>query len=234
MFTWKETYHRLTRSSRQEGTSFAVILWLFISGSLLGFVGEGVFHLIRKGTWAFRVGTLWGPFCVLYGFGVVVMYLVALGIQRKKLLPQFLIFALTGSAVELASGIFQQAAFGTKSWDYASHALNLGGYVSLKMTLLWGMAGIVLMYAILPLLLSAFNRLQLSRRTLLCRATAVMLAFNLLMTACALLRWQERVLHAVPASNRVEAYLDARWPDERMQERFPNMEFVSLSLADVP
>lgn len=227
MQTWKEHYRRLARSSRQEGLSFAVLLWLFIAGSLLGFVAEGVFHLIRKGTWAFRVGTLWGPFCVLYGFGVVAMHLVALSIRHKKPLRQFLVFALTGSAVELLAGLFQKSVFGTQSWNYASHAINLGGYISLRMTLIWGLAGIALMYGVLPFLLSAFNRLQLARRTCLCRAAATFMAVNLLATTCALLRWQERVIAASPASNAVEAYMDVRWPDERMQARFPNMEFVS-------
>lgn len=227
MNTWKERYRRLALSSRQEGLSFAVLLWLFIAGSLLGFVAEGVFHLLRKGAWAFRVGTLWGPFCVLYGFGAVVMYLAALTQRHKRPAVQFVAFALTGSGVELLAGIFQKAVFGTRSWDYTGHALHLGGYVSLRMTLLWGLAGMALMYAVLPVLLGAFNRWRLNSRPRLCRIAAAFMAVNLLMTACALLRWQERVTQAVPAANALEEYLDARWPDERMRARFPNMEFVS-------
>lgn len=227
MSALKERYRQLARDSRQETLSFPVLFWLFIAGSLLGFVAEGLFHLLRKGTWAFRVGTLWGPFCVLYGFGAVVMYLVALCIRRKKPLMQFAAFALTGSAVELLAGVLQKVFFGTKSWNYTSHALNLGGYVSLRMTLLWGLAGMALMYAILPVVLSAFNRMQLCRRKTLCRIAAALMCVNLLMTCAALMRWQERVESAAPAANAVEAYLDDRWPDERMRQRFPNMEFVS-------
>lgn len=228
MSALRERYHQLQLDSQQEQKlSYPILFWLFISGSLMGFVMEGLFHLIRKGTWAFRVGTLWGPFCVIYGAGAVAMYLVALMVQRKRPLTQFAIFALTGSAVEFLAGVFQQIFFGTQSWNYSSHALNIGGFISLKMTLLWGIAGMGLTYVILPLLLRSFDQLKLDRRLVLCRIMSVFMCVNLLMTSCALMRWNERVQQGTAASNAVEAYLDERWPDERMRERFPNMEFVS-------
>ncbi len=227
MSALRARYRQLQLDSHQEQEiSYPVLFWLFVAGSLLGFVSEGLFHLLRKGTWAFRVGTLWGPFCVLYGFGAVVMYLVALTIQRKKPLIQFAIFALTGSAVEYVAGVFQKACFGTQSWDYSAHAMNLGGYISLKMTLLWGIAGMGLMYILLPLIFSSFNRLKLTQRVLLCRMMTAFMCVNLLLTSAALLRWQERVVEASPASNAIETYLDQSWPDERMRKRFPNMEFT--------
>jgi hypothetical protein len=93
------------------------------------------------------------------------------------------------------------------------------------MTLIWGALGMALMYLLLPVLLSVFNRLQLGSRPLLCRAAALFMCANLLWTGIALLRWQERVATAAPAGNAVEAWMDHRWPDERMRERFPNMTF---------
>lgn len=220
------TRDRYPAADRRQQLSYPRLFWLFIAGSLMGFVMEGMFHLLRQGTWAFRVGTLWGPFCVIYGAGAVAMYLVALLVQRNKPLTQFAVFALTGSAVEFLAGLFQLIFFGTQSWNYSSHALNLGGFISLKMTLLWGAAGMGLMYIILPLLLRSFNQLNLDRRLVLCRVMSAFMCVNLLMTSIALMRWHERVSQGTPASNTVEAYLDDHWPDERMRERFPNMEFT--------
>lgn len=213
-------------ASHRHQLSYPLLLWLFIAGSLLGFVMEGTFHLIRQGSWAFRVGTLWGPFCVIYGTGAVVMYLVALKVQEKSRPAQFAAFALTGSAVELLSGVFQLIFFGTQSWNYSHHALNLGGFVSLKMTLLWGLAGMAMLHLALPLLMRAYTRLQLEGRHVLCRAVTAFMCVNLLMTSIALMRWHERTAESSAASNVVEAWMDAHWPDDRMQQRFPNMEFV--------
>lgn len=227
MSALKARYRQLARDSRQEkGLSWATLFWLFVAGSLIGFVMEGVWHWLHHGIWGFRVATVWGPFCVIYGVGAAAMYLIALAVEKKRPLTQFITFALAGSAVEYLSSLFQEVAFGTVSWDYSHHVLNLGGRISLRMTLIWGVLGMALMYGILPLLLSFFNRMRLSSRTALCRAAAAFMCVNLLVTSIALLRWQERVQSADPASNAVEAYMDRRWPDERMQERFPNMVFV--------
>lgn len=228
MSAMKKHYRRLARDSRQErGLSWETLFWLFLAGSLLGFVMEGVWHFLRTGAWGFRVATLWGPFCVIYGVGAVAMYLIALSVEKKPPLVQFAAFALAGSAVEYLSSLFQEIFFGTVSWDYSHHFLNLGGRISLQMTLLWGILGMALMYGILPLLLRLFNRMHLSSRTVLCRAAAAFMCVNLLATSIALMRWQERVCFNEPASNAIEAYMDRRWPDERMRERFPNMVFVS-------
>lgn len=220
-------YRHLTIKSRQDHPlSFPTLLWLFIAGSVLGFLMEGVWHMLRTGTWGFRVATLWGPFCIIYGAGTVVMYLVALRMEGKPPLRQFLAFALTGSTVEYLASLFQEAAFGTVSWNYSHHPINVGGRISMRMTMIWGILGLALMYLLLPILLSAFNRLHLGDFPLLCRATAVFMCVNLLWTSIALLRWQERISSPETASNAVEAWMDRHWPDERMQERFPNMVFT--------
>ena len=228
MSALRARYRQLAKDSRQaDGLSPITLFWLFIAGSLMGFVMEGVWHFIRTGAWGFRVATLWGPFCIIYGVGVVVMYLIALAVEKQPPLFQFLIFSLAGSTVEYVSSLFQEICFGTVSWDYSHHALNIGGRISLQMTMVWGAIGMLLMYGILPLLLSAFNRMRLGSRTRLCRMAAAFMCVNLLMTCVALHRWQERVEFDLPASNAIEAYMDQKWPDDRMQQRFPNMEFTS-------
>ena len=220
-------YHQLALDSRQEKPlSFPTLFWLFIAGSLAGFLMEGVWHYLRTGNWGFRVATLWGPFCIIYGVGAAAMYLIALAVQKRSVMQQFLAFALTGSGVEYIAGVFQEKLFGTVSWDYSHHPLNLGGRISLRMTILWGIIGMCAMYLLLPLMLRTFNQLQLTSRTGLCRAAAVFMAVNLLWTSLALLRWQERVNTAEPSSNAIEAWMDRTWPDERLQQRFPNMVFT--------
>lgn len=221
-------YRQLARDSHQEkALSWPVLFWLFMAGSLLGTVCEGVWHYLHHGVWAKRVATLWGPFCIIYGVGAVAMYALAVKMQHMRPGMQFLGFAAAGSAVEYLSGLFQELAFGTISWDYSSHPLNLGGRISLRMTILWGLMGLALMYVLLPLILRAFNRMQLCQRPVLTRVMTVLMCVNLLMTSAALMRWEKRVHHtSTPADNAVERYLDARWPDERLRERFPNMTFV--------
>lgn len=223
-------YCKLVRDSHQEkAISYPLLFWLFVVGSLLGTVCEGVWHFLHHGVWAKRVATLWGPFCIIYGVGAVVMYMLAVKLQHRKLAVQFLCFALTGSAVEYLCGLFQEVCFGTISWDYSRHTFNLGGRISLRMTVLWGVMGLAMMYVLLPVILRAFNRARLCQRPVLCRLMTVFMCINLLMTSAALMRWEKRTQEpALTANNAIERYLDARWPDERLQERFPNMRFVHV------
>lgn len=209
----------------RKPSSYPTLFWLFMTGSLLGFLMEGIWHLLRTGKWARRVATLWGPFCIIYGAGAVVMYLLALRIGNKGLLLQFMTFAMAGSAVEYLAGVFQETVFGTVSWDYSSHALNISGRISLKMTLVWGLAGLMLTHLLLPVILSLLTKLHLNRLNAVCLVMSVLMAINLLLTGCALLRWESRTA-GQPARNAVEHAIDHCWDDAWMQERFPNMRFT--------
>lgn len=202
------------------------LLWLFLGGSVAGFVAEGVWHYLHHGCWESHTATLWGPFYIIYGCGAVVVFLAAQRLEGRTLLQQFCVFALAGSAVEYAGSLFQELAFGTRSWDYSAHFMDLGGRVSLKMTLLWGAAGLLAMHALLPFLLRGIAKLRLAQRTWLCRTAALLMCLNLFATCAALGRWESRQ-QLQPPANRVEAYLDRRWDDARMQARFPNMVFVA-------
>ena len=59
-------------------------------------------------------------------------------LKSKNLLVQFGVFTVSGAAVEYFGSLFQELCFGSVSWDYSEHMLNLGGRVSLKMAFMWG------------------------------------------------------------------------------------------------
>ena len=42
--------------------------------------------------------------------------------------------------------------FGTTFWDYSDQKFNIGKYISLEMTLLWGVMSIIFIYIIRPIL----------------------------------------------------------------------------------
>lgn len=226
MTDMKAWYRQLAEDSRQQRDfSYPILFWLFITGSLLGVLMEGIWHFLHHGTWAYRVATLYGPFCIIYGVGAVAMYWVAARVKRWGVIGQFTAFGVVGSAVEYLSSLFQELCFGTVSWDYSQHALHLGGRISLKMTLLWGVCGLALMYLLLPVLLRSFNRLNLQKRRVLCGVLTVCMALNLMLTTAALRRWEERHADTAPDTH-LGQLLDQHWPDERLQARFPNMQFV--------
>ncbi len=109
--------------------SYANLFWLFMLGSMAGFVLEGVWCILRKGHWEHHAATVWGPFCIIYGIGAVVVYLLAMLLQKRGLVVRFAAFSAADAVVEYCSSLFQEVCFGSVSWNYSAHFLNLGGRV---------------------------------------------------------------------------------------------------------
>ncbi len=50
------------------------------------------------------------------------------------------------------------------------------------------------------------------------------MVFNMVVSGCAMARWAQRV-HGVEATTRFAQFMDERFPDERMERIYANMEF---------
>ena len=210
--------------TRRLFRGYAELFWVFFFGSILGFVVEGVWHIILTGEWVDHSATVVGPFCTVYGLGAVAAFVVAKIVPRHRVGLQFLAFAITGGAVEYFTSLFQEKTFGSVSWDYSSHTLNLGGRVSGQMAILWGFLGMVFIGLIYPTIKTLLRRMHTHRWHIFCIACSAFMAFNLIVSASAIFRWKERT-KALPPSNRWEAYLDATYPDSVMEYVYSDMHF---------
>lgn len=61
----------------------AVIFWIFIIGSIVGYIAEMIVVLFQKGYFESRQGLVYGPFTPVYGIGGVIYYLVFKLIRTK-------------------------------------------------------------------------------------------------------------------------------------------------------
>lgn len=68
---------------------YSTLFWLFFFGSVTGFVLEGIWRIILLGHWENHAATVWGPFCLVYGVGAVVIYVVTYAIAEKSFLCSF-------------------------------------------------------------------------------------------------------------------------------------------------
>lgn len=222
-------FHRTLRPAKQEGESYkiryATLFWLFCFGSIAGFVLEGLWCVLMKGHWESHSATVWGPFCIIYGIGAVAVYLLSIALWNKNLLLQFAAFTFSGAAVEYFGSLFQELCFGSVSWDYSAHALNLGGRVSLKMALMWGVLGILFMRLVFPFLNRVFKKMKGQGWQIACIGMTVFMVFNLLTSAAAVTRWHTR-MEGGTATNAVVQWLDDTYDDQTMERLFPNMEFT--------
>ena len=59
-----------------------IIFWLFIIGSIIGYVYEMIVVLVQKGYFESRQGLIYGPFTPVYGIGAIIYYLTLNAINK--------------------------------------------------------------------------------------------------------------------------------------------------------
>lgn len=208
-----------------KSLNLQVLFWLFFFGSIVGFVLEGLWAIVRVGVWENHAATVWGPFCIVYGVGTVAMFVIAALISHLSRIVQFLVYAVAGSGVEFFASLLQEKLFGSVSWDYTDHAFNLFGRASLQMALIWGGLGVLFAAFVFPCFDRMLHRMQGRGWMILCILLAVFMVANLVVTTIAILRWRER-LKEQPASNSVDRFMDRTYGNEKMAAIFSNMTFL--------
>lgn len=132
-----------------ESFTFYTIAWYFCIYAMLGWCLEVCFCTVYTGKFVNR-GFLNGPVCPIYGFGMVIILLVLTPLYNNLLLL-YLGAVLLTSALELGTGFVLKKVFHTSWWDYSDAPYNLGGYICLQFSLLWGVGGVVAIRGIHPL-----------------------------------------------------------------------------------
>ncbi len=220
-----------SRSGASCKLSYSTLFWLFLVGSIVGFLLEGFWCVLTKGHWENHSAVVWGPFCIIYGIGAAAVYLLSILLKNRRLPVQFAAFTVSGAAVEYFGSLFQELCFGSVSWDYSDHLFNLGGRVSLRMALLWGVLGLLFMRFVFPAVSRLFGRMEGNGWRIACAGMTVFMAANLLVTSAAISRWHSRMTATDPPGP-VAQWLDSTYDDQTMEKLFPNMQFGERGSGD--
>ena len=111
---------------------------LFFIYSFLGWCVEVAFVAVTSGRIENR-GFLNGPVCPIYGC-VMLGVLVALAPVKSNVWLLFLGGIIICSAVELFGGWILDKIFHMRWWDYSKNKFNIGGYICLAFSIMWGIA----------------------------------------------------------------------------------------------
>ena len=129
---------------------------MFLIGSILGFIWETgptfVFPDINN-------GLLFGPWVPVYGFGIcIIIFIERLVFNRIKvkrfyrILIMLLFIMVVVTGLEFLGGILIEKIFDKTFWDYSHFKFNIGKYIALEVTLLWGVMALGFVYVVKPLL----------------------------------------------------------------------------------
>jgi len=131
------------------------IIWLFFIYAFLGWCTEVVYAGAKQGVFVNR-GFLNGPLCPIYGCGVLTVLVILLPL-RDNLAILFIGSVLLTSVLELITGFLMEKLFHQRWWDYTDEPFNIGGYICLRFSLLWGAACVLIVDVIHPLILKAIQ-----------------------------------------------------------------------------
>ena len=70
----------------------------------------------------------------------------------KKTRNVFLIGTVLGGAFEYLCSLFQEKVFGSISWDYSNHFLNINGRTTIPFAIVWGILCVLMIKIVLPYL----------------------------------------------------------------------------------
>lgn len=212
--------------SAYSGITFVRLVWVFIIGSVSGYVVETLYSFIRLGVFESRQGLIYGPFSQVYGFGAIVMILLLTPAARRGDGWLFVGGALIGGVFEAACSFFQERMFGSTSWDYTDLSFAFfGGRTNLMYMLFWGALALIFMKYIYPALVKSIDWMTTRPKHFFTTVVAVFLSINMILSALAVNRWSKRQA-GLPANNIVEKWLDDKYPNQVLEEIYPNMTFV--------
>ena len=208
--------------------TYPVLFWLFVLGSVLGTVFEGVFCLFKYRRWETHTVALWGPFCVIYGIGAVILYTGAVLTEDMHIIWQFAVFALTTTAVEYIGGMLLKHGLHMIAWDYSGCALNIQGMICLKMTVVWGALGVLFAKYLVPYIKIAAKVVSGTVMKAVTCISSTAMAMDIFLTVLCIVRWSRRYF-GYPPRNRLEEYFDRKYDDKWMERRFCEWKFLKAA-----
>ena len=217
------------REDGEEGHTFAKdlcfdkLFWVFLVSSVLGAGIEMVFCRITGGVWMSRSSLLYGPFSVVWGLGAVVLTVVLQQLEEKPDRYVFLSGCVLGGVYEYLCSVFTELVFGTVFWDYSHMPLNLGGRINLLYCIFWGLLAVLWLRVLYPPMEQTIEKLPPLVGKITTWLLMALMLCNCALTCAAMLRYADRRSEA-PESGVVESFLDERYPDRYMEQRWPNMK----------
>ncbi len=128
---------------------YYILLYFFVYG-FLGWCTEVGYAAVKEHKFVNR-GFLNGPICPIYGVGVtlIISFLTPF---KDNVIFLYIFSVILVTLLEGITGWAMDKIFHNKWWDYTDQPFNIGGYVCLVFSLIWGVACVAIMLFIHPML----------------------------------------------------------------------------------
>lgn len=208
-----------------QGCGFFKLASLFILGAFLGDIVETIFCFLTTGKLMSRSSLVFGQFSIVWGLACALLTWMLYRYRDRSDRFIFVFGTVLGGAYEYICSVFTEIAFGTVFWDYSEIPFNLGGRINLLYCFFWGIAAVVWMKGVYPLLSRWIEKLPARAGNIGCTILVVLLAADMIVSALALARYSERQAGA-PEQSAAGQMLDEYFPDEFIENRYENLKLT--------
>jgi len=121
---------------------------LFLIYSFLGWIAEVILAYYTHRKFINR-GFLIGPYCPIYGVGVLLIVWL-LKRYTDSVLVLFVLAMVICMVLEYVTSFVMEKLFNTRWWDYSNKKFNINGRICLETAIPFGIGGLIIMYVINP------------------------------------------------------------------------------------
>lgn len=171
-----------------------------------------------------RRSFLYSPLIPIYGFASLFIIIIAdiIGYNMWKI---FIIGVIVSSVIEYFCSYFQEKVFKTKSWDYSEFKFNLNGRINLVYSIGFGLISMFIIKYIKMFAELVGDCCEYKIFLVITVLAVIILLIDTLVSTLACLRYNKRH-EGVEASNKVDLFLDKKYPDSVVEKIYNNSIYV--------
>lgn len=214
------------------------ILYFFVYG-FLGWCTEVIFAAFKQHRFVNR-GFLNGPICPIYGVGVTLV-IACLEAFQSNLLLLYISSVILVTVLEGVTGWAMDKLFHNKWWDYSKLPFNIGGYVCLLFSLIWGVACVFIVYFVHPLIHQVLSLIPHTAGIALIAILGITLLSDIIVTTSAIVKFNQYLerlkhitdeLHAISNQIGSELYQNVMHVLDMQESSRQKLDDVKLEVSE--
>ena len=214
------------------------ILYFFVYG-FLGWCTEVIFAAFKQHRFVNR-GFLNGPICPIYGVGVTLV-IACLEAFQSNLLLLYISSVILVTVLEGVTGWAMDKLFHNKWWDYSKLPFNIGGYVCLLFSLIWGVACVFILYFVHPLIHQVLSLIPHTAGIALIAILGIALLSDMIVTTSAIVKFNQYLellkhitdeLHAISNQIGAELYQNVMHVLDMQESSRQKLDDVKLEVSE--
>ena len=161
---------------------FEYLILIFFIYSFCGWAMESFGGIFKEKKFINR-GFLIGPYCPVYGCGVVGIT-VLLSKYQNDFYALFILVTVMCGSLEYFTSYIMEKLFNARWWDYHNHKFNINGRICLETLIPFGIVGTIIVCTLNPILYSYFDNISDQTINIITLIISVLFIIDFIVSFC--------------------------------------------------